>query len=130
MIPVDLSPDGTSFLSIEGTGFPTTGPMWSLPVLGGSSRRLGDATGHVAAWSLDGKQLAYAKGTEVFFANADGSNARKIATMKNIVSGVAVSPDDSEVEVETEEISQSGTSVVAGERTIRMVSTGIRVREP
>jgi eukaryotic-like serine/threonine-protein kinase len=123
MVPVDLAPDGSSFLTVDGKGFPATGPLWSLPVLGGSARRLGDAVAHVAAWSPDGKQLAYARDGEVFFADADGSNARKIATMKNIVSGLAVSPDDAEVRVETEEISQSGTSVVAGERSIWTVST-------
>lgn len=123
MVPVDLAPDGSSFLVVDGTGYPATGPLWSLPVLGGSARRLGDATGHAGAWSADGKQLAYAKGTDVFFAKADGSDARKIATTKNIVSGLAISPDDAEVRVETEEISQSGTSLVAGERTIWNVST-------
>lgn len=123
MVPVDLAPDGASFLVIDGVGYPTTGPLWSLPVFGGSARRLGDATGHVAAWSADGKDLTYANGTEVFFAKADGSNARRIAAMKNIVSGLAISPDDSEVRVETEEISQSGTSVVVGERTIWNVAS-------
>ena len=123
MVPVDLAPDGSSFLVIDGTGYPATGPLWSLPVLGGSPRRLADATGHVGAWSADGKQLAYANGTDVFFAKTDGTDARKIATTKNIVSGIAISPDDSEVRVETEEISQSGTSVIAGERTIWDVST-------
>ena len=122
MLPVDLAPDGSSFLVIDGTGYPTTGPLWSLPVLGGSARRLGDATGHVGAWSADGKHLAYANGTDVYFAKADGSDAHKIATTKDIVSGLAISPDDEEVRVETEEISQSGSSVVAGERTIWSVS--------
>lgn len=123
MIPVDLAPDGSSFLVIDGTGYPATGPLWSLPVLGGSARRLGDATGHMAAWSADGKHLAFAKGTDVFLAMADGSDAHKIASTKNIVSGLAISPDTSEVRVETEEISQSGTSLVAGERTMWIVST-------
>ena len=123
MIPVDVAPDGSSFLTIEGTGFPATGPMWSLPVLGGSPRRLGDATGHVATWSADGKKLAFATDGDVYWADADGVNARKIATLKNVVSGLAISPDGSDVQVETEEISQSGTSVVAGERTIWTVSS-------
>jgi len=123
MVPVDVSPDGSTFLIIDGTGFPPTGPLWSLPVMGGSPRRLGDAIGNVAAWSADGKQLAYARDTSVFLANEDGSAARKMATMKNFVSGLAISPDDGEVRVETEEISQSGTSLVAGERTIWRVST-------
>jgi Tol biopolymer transport system component len=123
MFPVDLAADGLSFLVVDGTGYPATGPLWSLPVFGGSPRRLGDEIAHVAAWSADGKRLTYAKGTDVFFANADGSDSHKIATMKNIVSGLTVSPDDAEVRVETEEISQSGSSVVAGERTISRVSS-------
>jgi serine/threonine protein kinase/Tol biopolymer transport system component len=122
MFPVDLSPDGSSFLVVDGTGYPATGPLWSLPVLGDSPRRLGDASGHAGAWSADGKQLAFGKGTEVYLANADGTDARKLATMKNLVSGLAVSPDGSRVQVETEEISQSGTSVVVGERSIWEVS--------
>ena len=123
MIPVDVSADGSAFLVVDGTGYPETGPLWSLPVLGGSPRRLGDATGHTAAWSADGKQMAYANGTDVFIASGDGADARKIATMKNFVSGLAISPDDAEVRVETEEISQSGSSVVVGERTMWSVST-------
>ena len=125
MVPLDLSPDGSSFLVVDGIGYPTTGPLWSLPVLGGSPRRLGDATGHTAVWSADGKQMAYAKGTDVFLANADGSGARKVATMKNFVSGLAIAPDNKELRVETEEISQSGSSVVVGERSIwRVEATG------
>ena len=121
MFPVDLAADGSSFLVVDGTGYPATGPLWSLPVLGDSPRRLGDATGHIAAWSADGKQLAIGKDNDVYLAKGDGTDARKIATMKNLVSGINLSPDNARVQVETEEISQSGTSVVAGERTIWQV---------
>ena len=123
MVPASMSADGSSFLIVDGTGYPPTGPLWSLPVLGDSPRRLGDATGNSGAWSSDGKLMAFANGADVFIANADGSEARKIATMKNFVSGVAISPDDTEVRVETEEISQSGSNVVAGERTMWSVLT-------
>jgi len=122
MIPVDLSPDGASFLVVNGTGYPATGPFWSLPILGDSPRRLGDAAGHVGEWSADDKQLVFGKGQEVYLANADGTNVRKLATMKNLVSGVAISKDGSRIEVETQEISQSGASIVAGARSIWEVS--------
>ncbi len=130
MFPVDLSQDGSSFLIVDGTGYPATGPLWSLPVMGDSPRRLNDAAGHVGAWSADGKLLAFGKGTDVFLANADGSDARKIATMKNIVSGVAISPDGNSLQVETEEISQSGTSVIVGERSIWNVAASGSKIEP
>ena len=41
MFPVDISPDGSSFLMVDGTGYPATGPMWSLPVLGGFAKAAG-----------------------------------------------------------------------------------------
>jgi serine/threonine protein kinase/Tol biopolymer transport system component len=122
MFPVDVSPDGSSFLVVEGSGYPATGSLWSLPVLGDSPRRLGDAAGHVGVWSADGKLLAFGKGADVYLAKGDGTDPRKLATMKNIVSGLAISPDGSRLQVETEEISQSGTSVVVGERSIWQVS--------
>ena len=118
MFPVDLSSDGSSFLVVEGSGFPATGPLWSLPVLGSFPRRLGDARGHVAAWSGDGRQLAYGKGSDVYLAKADGSDPRKIATMKNIVSDVTIAPDGKRLQVETVEISENGSSVAVGERSI------------
>lgn len=122
MFPVDVSADGSSFLVVAGTGYPATGPLWSLPILGDSPRRLEDAAGHVGTWSADGKQLAFGKGKDVYLAKADGSDPHKIATMQNIVSGLTISPDGNTLQVETEEISQSGTSVVAGERAIWEVS--------
>lgn len=118
MFPVDLSPDGSGFLVVEGSGYPPVGPLWSLPILGDSPRRLGDAMGQIGAWSGDGKKLAFARNSDVFAARADGSDPRKLASMKNIVSGLAWSPDGTQLRVETEEISQSGTSVVIGERAI------------
>ncbi len=122
MVPVDLLPDGSSFLVVDGVGYPATGPFWSVPVLGDSPRRLGDAAGHVGVWSADGKQLAFGKGASVFLANGDGTDVRKLVTMKTLVSGLSIAKNGSRLQVETEEISQSGTSVVVGERSIWDVS--------
>ena len=38
MVPVGLSPDGSQFLVLDGTGYPVSGPFWSLPIMGGSPR--------------------------------------------------------------------------------------------
>jgi hypothetical protein len=51
MVPVNLAPDGSAFLVIEGQGSPPRGALFSIPVLGGSPRRLGDTAGETAAWS-------------------------------------------------------------------------------
>ncbi|HEX4064382.1 MAG TPA: protein kinase [Acidobacteriaceae bacterium] len=93
MMPVDLSPDGLQFLAVNGTGFPAVGPLWSVPVLGGSPRRLGDTEGDSAAWSPDGRSLAYANRNTLFVARADGSQARKILTLPALISAIVWSPD-------------------------------------
>ena len=42
MTPLNLSPDGAELLVVDGGGGPSFGPLWSVPVIGGSPRRLGD----------------------------------------------------------------------------------------
>ncbi len=118
MVPVDLSADGSAFLLVDGRGYPGIGPFWSLPVLGNSPRRLGDAVGQVAAWAADSKTLAYANGTNVFLANADGTDARKLSTMKTMISDLVWSPNGKHLRVGTTEITQSQTAVGFGEQAI------------
>jgi len=82
MVPLDLSPDGSQLLVVNGQGGPFHGQFWSLPVLGGGPHRLGDTEGRAGSWSPDGKLLAYSTGSDLFLAKADGAEGRKLATMK------------------------------------------------
>ncbi|HEY6446180.1 MAG TPA: protein kinase [Acidobacteriaceae bacterium] len=82
MFPIALSPDSSQFILLASTGAPAIGPFWTLPVLGGSPQRLGDLVGDAAAWSPDGQRLAYANNSDLFLANADGSQPRRLLTMK------------------------------------------------
>ena len=77
----DISPDHSQLLigSREGTLFETA--LWSVPLPSGSPRRIGDFVASSAAWSSDGKQLVYTKGSEIYLANADGSGSRLLATV-------------------------------------------------
>ena len=93
MQPVNLSPDGSAFLVIQGRGFPFRGTLWSVPVLGGSPRRLGNAVGNAGAWSADRKLLAYADGSDLYIAQADGTNPRKIRSVDREIDSIAWSPD-------------------------------------
>ena len=93
MIPVDLSPDGSELLVVDGQGAPPKGPLWSLPILGGSPRRLGEIVGETAAWSPDGKMLAYSNLSDLFMAKADGTESRKVITVKGDIKNVTWSPD-------------------------------------
>ncbi len=79
--PLSLSPDGSALLAVEEQAGVGNGQIWSLPLFGGSPRRLGDAIGRGAALSPDGKWLAYANRSELFLAKADGTDIRKLVTM-------------------------------------------------
>jgi Tol biopolymer transport system component len=103
MIPVDLSPDGAELLVVDGQGAPPRGPIWSLPILGGSPRRLGDASGETAAWSPDGRMLAYSNLSDLFVAKADGTEARKVLSVKGDIKNVTWSPDSGGLRFDTTE---------------------------
>jgi len=92
---VSLSPDGSQFLAVEGHGLPYSGPLWSVPVLGGAPQRIGDLEGYTAVLSPDGKQLAYSLGSALYLAKSDGADSRKVVSMNEgfVLDNVVWSPD-------------------------------------
>ena len=90
----DISPDGSELLlPTFFHGLTPEGPLWTLSVLGGSPRRLGNLEGHSAAWSPDGNRLAYSKGNEIFLAKSDGSEPRRLLTTTGPSGDLRWSPD-------------------------------------
>jgi serine/threonine protein kinase/Tol biopolymer transport system component len=121
MVPAALSPNGSEFLLIDANGDPLAGPLLTLPVLGGSPRRLGDTAGNSAAWSPDGKMLAYSKWKDLFLAKADGSEPRKLITIKEAgqISSPVWSPDSSRLRFDLweESLLRSSISEVSAKGT-------------
>lgn len=103
MVPLDLSPDSSELLVVDGQGAPPKGPLWSLRLLGGSPRRLGDIVAETAAWSPDSKKVVYTNLGEVFLASADGSGARKLASVNGDILNVVWSPDGSRLRLDASE---------------------------
>ena len=76
-----VSPDGATLLVADEVGQTAFhGPLWGVPVLGGSPRRLGEAAGQAAAWSPDGQRMVYADGHDLFLAKSDGSEPHKLVS--------------------------------------------------
>ncbi len=103
MVPVDLSPDGSQVLAIDGEGAPPKGPLWSLEILGGSPRRLGDIIAETASWSPDSKRLSYSVLGDLFLANSDGTDAHKLISVKGDILNITWSPDGSRLRFDSSE---------------------------
>ena len=103
MSPLALSPDGSQLLVVDGQGVPPSGPLWSLPVLGGSPRRLGDTTGVSGTWSPGGSKLAFAHISDVFVANGDGTSPRNLFSVNGQISNLSWSPDGKQLRFDVSE---------------------------
>jgi len=71
-------------------------PYWSVPVPAGSPRRLGDVLSRHAIWALNGK-LVFAKQNDIYVAEHDGANPRKLLTAPDPPGDLSFSPDGSRI---------------------------------
>ena len=94
---LDVSQGGAQLLVVDRSGSSDSGPLFSLPILGGSPRRLGALVGQDAAWSPDGRTLVYADGSELFLAKNDGTGSRELASLSGRAFFPAWSPAGSEL---------------------------------
>jgi len=91
----DISRDGAVLLMNTARGTSLDGPLWTVPVVGGSPRRLGNLEGHAGAWSPDGKRIVFGKGNEIFLAQSDGSEPHRLSTTAGTSNDLRWSPDGS-----------------------------------
>ncbi|MEJ2007546.1 MAG: protein kinase [Acidobacteriota bacterium] len=94
---INISPNGSDLLVANAPGTTPEGPLWAFPILGGPPRRLANAVGQDGAWSPDEKQLVYAREDDLYLANGDGTDPRKLVTLSGRVSHPAWSPDAQEI---------------------------------
>jgi len=88
----DIATDGSALLLVAFSGA-KEGPLFSLPLPAGSPQRLNNAFGHSATWSRDRAVLVFASGSDIFEANGDGSQPRKLATVDGTATDLRFSPD-------------------------------------
>jgi len=100
----DIAPDGSSILVGDFEGTNKESAMWILPLPVGSPRPLGKAVAHNAVWTPDGRRLLLASGANLYEANPDGSDARKLATLSAPVDGPRVSPDGRKIRVTVDDV--------------------------
>lgn len=94
---LDISPDGSEFLLLQSDLNDETqrGTIWTMPVLGGAAKRLGNITARGASYSPDGKLIAFNEKESVYVCNADGQNVKEIWNTHHMVPGNPVFSLDS-----------------------------------
>ena len=99
---LDISPDGSEFLLLQSDLNDETqrGTLWTMPVLGGAAKRLGNVTARGASYSPDGKLIAFNEKESVYVCDADGKNVKKIWDTHHMVPGnPSFSPDSKRIRV-------------------------------
>jgi serine/threonine protein kinase/Tol biopolymer transport system component len=84
-----LTPDNSA-LMVFGNGFPSG--LWLLPLPAGQPRRLGDISVNDAGFFPDGR-IVFVDGPALYFADKDGTNARKIVDFAGTAAWPSVSAD-------------------------------------
>ena len=89
---MDVSPDRSEFLVASFTDRAGPFEFWTLPVVGGSPRRLSSLTGF-GAFSPDGQQIAYNNNDGIYICSRSGSDAHRLVSLPNSSWGLTWSPD-------------------------------------
>ena len=95
---LDISPNGSELLvaSSGGTAVPS---IWSLPLPTGAPHRIGNVLANDAAWSPDGRDMAYVSGHDLYRARTDGSGATRLVALPGTGSWPRWSPDGTRLRV-------------------------------
>ena len=94
---LDISPDGSEFLLLQSDLNDETqrGTMWTMPVLGGAAKRLGNITARGGSYSPDGKLIAFNEKESVYVSDSNGQNVKEIWNTHHMVPGNPVFSSDS-----------------------------------
>jgi hypothetical protein len=91
---LDISPDHSQLLVADYPLLTNDDQQaWVLPLPSGSPRHLGDIVANYAVWSPDGRQIAFAKGSNILLADANGMNPSQLTAVPGSAWAIRFSPD-------------------------------------
>jgi Tol biopolymer transport system component/DNA-binding winged helix-turn-helix (wHTH) protein len=108
---LDVSPDLSEFLvgSFVDTGHHA--PIWRVPILGGTPRRVGEILARDALWFPDGRRLLFSDATRLFSSDPEGKDIRTLAEVPGYISRPAWSEGGQELKFELHDLKTDLSSV-------------------
>lgn len=82
-IPADIAPDGKRLLVLTSEGEEDERALWIVFLTGAEPRRVGTINCHSAAWSPDGKMIAFAAGNGIYLTNDEGASVHELQTFSS-----------------------------------------------
>jgi DNA-binding winged helix-turn-helix (wHTH) protein/Tol biopolymer transport system component len=87
-----ISPNRSELLVIVAENNAEESPLWVIPTVAGSPRRLGSVLAHAATWSRDGRSIVYGFERALYRMNSDGTDPRKLAGTPGLQCCIGWSP--------------------------------------
>ncbi|HXM11073.1 MAG TPA: protein kinase [Terriglobales bacterium] len=105
---LDISPDASEMLALKPdlNDEVGQGSIWTVPVLGGYPRRLGNQIAQDAHWSPDGRSIVYANMNSIYVSDTQGANLRQIWEAPAHVATPYFSPDSHRIRVTVDGVKQ------------------------
>ena len=98
--PVSISPDGSRLLVLDQEGQEQELALWIVPVTGGRPIRVGNVRCHSAAWSPDGREIAFARGNSIYLTSDRGATIRRLETFTTVPDLLRWTPDGKRIRLE------------------------------
>lgn len=89
----DISPDGSKLLVRNHLAPEVEQPLWIVPAVGGTARRVSSILAHDATWLPDGSRILYAAGDDLWISGEDGSENHSFAHLQGRAFWLRWSPD-------------------------------------
>jgi Tol biopolymer transport system component len=103
-IPLDISRDGKQLLVLAWETVPQDDrALWIVPLDGTVPRRVGSVMCHSAAWSPDGRQIAFAAEKALYLTNDEGLTAEPIQTFDHVPGPLRWSLDGKRLRLEIQD---------------------------
>jgi eukaryotic-like serine/threonine-protein kinase len=105
---LDISPDASEMLALKPdlNDEIGQGSIWTVPVLGGYPRRLGNLIAQDAHWSPDGRSIVYSDTNSIYVSNSAGANLRKIWDAPSYAQAPYFSPGSRRIRVTVNGVKQ------------------------